>query len=409
MAAYLQSSLSVRLKRLTRLTGLFAGLLLSAQVGNAAPALEPGPAQPLKGIGGAEGGPGYQAVADPGFNLQPRDLIFSASPDPDLKALIKGAMGPDGEVRLEQAFLERPLRPSGVRWKAGRFYSDIGYPHREHPAQWGYTQGHVPYGFLKKPFHLRDTGLQLTWKAEASYHLRLGVEAFQGESGQLNRFDGKEVLAGAGLGRQAVGRYGEASDGPRLYTAFAEAAPPLGGPHRLQGSVFGILDSDRQELRYAGSPELQQGSYWMAGTSWVYSRNTPTAFGDGRLKLSAEYLHAEKDLEVAYHADEPGLVGEDRRRTEEAYSLQARYGFSPEVNADVRFDLVGLVSGLRTEGRDQTATHLALESTWSPTEHSTLRARLTRDAGERPGPRSSESRFMLRYSLDLGHFGGDFL
>ncbi|MFP4616271.1 MAG: hypothetical protein ACLFRB_10395 [Thiohalorhabdus sp.] len=365
--------------------------------------------QSLKGIGGEEGGPDYEAVADTGFNLLPQDLTFSVSPDPDLKALIKGDMGADGKVRLDQAFLERPLQPSGWRWKVGRFPSDIGYPHREHPAQWGYTQGHVPYGFLKKPFHLRDTGLQLTWKAEASYHLRLGVEAFQGESGPLNRFDGRKALTGAGLGREPLERYGEASDGPRLYTAFAEAAPPLGGPHQIQGSVFGILDSDRQELGNADSPELRRGGYWMAGTSWVYSRDTPTAFGDGRLKLSAEYLHAEKDLEVAYHADESGLVGKDRRRTEEVYSLQARYGLDPDWNADVRFDLVGLVSGLRTEGREQTATHLALESTWSPTEHSTLRARLTRDAGERPGPLDSENRVMLRYSLDLGHFGGDFL
>ncbi|MFA9460220.1 hypothetical protein [Thiohalorhabdus methylotrophus] len=375
------------------------------------------PAPPGRGIhaiGGEEGGPGLSAVGDPGFNLRPDDLHFSTSVEPYFNALVQGAMGGNGEVQLQEAYLESRTSPGGWQLKVGRFRSDLGYPHRKHPGQWGYSQGHVPYWFLKKPFYLRDTGIQLTWKPGTDYHARIGVEAFQGDEELLTRFDGASVLKGAGLGEELVDRHGEPKDGPRLFTAFAEVAPDIGAKQELQGSVYGVFSTDHQELNYDPSTELLKGDYWMAGTNWAYGLSNPTPFGKGKLKLTAEYLYSVKDLDVAYHGEDPAQVGTEEEGSQEGYYLQARYGFEPNLKADVRLEVVGLVSGKGQESMAGSETwssssHIAAQGTWSPTEHSSLRVRWSLSDIEQGSYENSSNRVFLQYNMDLGHHQGGFL
>ncbi|HKJ88257.1 MAG TPA: hypothetical protein VKA48_07095, partial [Gammaproteobacteria bacterium] len=311
-------------------------------------------------------------------------------------------------------YMETLPMASGLRIKLGRFGSELGYPHQNHPGQWGYSQGHVPYWFLKKPFYLQDTGVQLTWSPQTTYYARLGMEAFQGDDALLGRFDGASVLEGAGLGEHLVARYGEPREGPRLFTAFAEVAPNLGYPHQLQGSMFGVLSADHQELRYSPTPELLNGKYWLAGTDWVYAYRTRTSAGSGQLKVSAEYLYSEKDLDVAYQEGAPQEVGDQEATHEEGYYLQARYGFEPDWNADVRFDVVGLVSGkgqvtATGAGGWDTSTHIAAQGTWSPTPHSSLQARWSHTDNQWDSYGASTNRITLRFSMSLGHYLGNFL
>ncbi|NCA73215.1 MAG: porin, partial [Sphingobacteriia bacterium] len=145
-----------------------------------------------------------------GFNFSEAELSFSATVDPYFDAAAYLAVMDEGDVHLEEAWLQTRSLPHGLCVKAGKFLSDFGYANKQHPHAWDFVDQNLAYLNLLGDHGLQDTGVQLTWLPELPVYTLLGVEALQGDQ---ERF-------GATLSDEDQERLGldATEDGPRLWT-----------------------------------------------------------------------------------------------------------------------------------------------------------------------------------------------
>ncbi len=346
-----------------------------------------------------------------GFRLKPTEIVFSASVDPYFDAYAQLVVTPGGEADMEEAYLATRTLPAGLQVKAGRLLSGIGYHNEKHRHQWELIEQHLPYQHLLGAHGLMDTGVQLTLTPLTPIYTRFGVEVLQGKQEVVGRFDGEEVLAEAELGDALVERFGEPEAGPRLFTAFAKAAPSLGYSHELQAGLFGVLATDHQELHTEPAGHLLSGQYWVAGTDWVYAYDAPHQYGKGDFKLSAEYLYAVKDLEVAFHGGNPAAEGDDRTFREDGFYLQGRYGFAANWRAALRYDAVGVGMNEKAVGATGTAEswgashRISAALTWTPTHFSRIQAQWSRSDIATATGREETSQYFLRLIASMGRHG----
>ena len=172
---------------------------------------------------------------DRGFNLRETEIAFSATVDPYFDAAAYFAVSSDGDFEVEEAFLASRSLPAGLRVKAGKFLSDIGYLNNQHPHQWDFVDQNLPYLNLLGPHGLNDTGVQVTWLPDWPVYTLFGVELLQGDQEKIGALvddeDAEEVAADLGIGEGELGLSRE-DHGPRLYTAFAKVGPdPVSSTH----------------------------------------------------------------------------------------------------------------------------------------------------------------------------------
>ncbi|HSG65634.1 MAG TPA: porin, partial [Gammaproteobacteria bacterium] len=105
---------------------------------------------------------GHEAAISNGFNLRTAELAFSAAVDPYFDATVYLALEAGGEIEIEEAWFATRGLPSGLRLKAGKFLSDIGYLNNKHPHRWDFADQNLAYENLLGGHGLQDTGLQLT-------------------------------------------------------------------------------------------------------------------------------------------------------------------------------------------------------------------------------------------------------
>lgn len=324
------------------------------------------------------------AGAEPGFNFRSAEIAFSASVDSYFDATALLAIDADGSVDLEEAWLQTRSLPGGLKVKAGKFFSDIGYVNNQHPHSWDFTDQNLVYLSLLGDHGLRDTGVQVTWLPDWDHYTLFGVEVFQGEQEKLGTL--AEVSEELEAEIDAVGlsvddlALDEEKDGPRLYTAFVKYAPDLGYDHALQLGAWSSWADQHQEIH--GDPEdgdlhSLEGDASMWGLDAVYKYHGRGAYGQGDIKIQAEYMRQRKDLDVQYHQANPAAIGAERKFTEDGFYLQGLYGFAPRWQAGLRYDVVGLTNELKSGGStlqdwdDSDRWTAAL--TWTPTEYSMLR------------------------------------
>jgi len=365
-----------------------------------------------EGINHVHGGDAHaHGGEEPGFNLKPTELIFSASVDPHFDAFVQAVINDDGSVGLEEAYFTSRGLPAGLQVKGGKFLSGIGYHNAKHRHQWTFIEQNLPYQHLLGAHGLKDSGVQLTWTPATPFYTRFGVEALQGDQAVVGRFDGEEALDGTVLSDAQMDRFGAPKEGPRLFTAFAKVAPNLGYSHELQAGLFGVLASDQQEVHgeWGTDAHILTGRYWVAGTDWVYAYDAPHQYGKGDFKLSAEYLYAQKDLEVAYH-EGAVPVGDERTFREDGFYLQGRYGVIANWRVGARYDMVGLINektvGVTGTPEDYDASsRVSANLTWTPTHFTRIQAQWSRAAIATANGDETVNQYYLRYVLSMGQHG----
>ena len=367
-----------------------------------------------EGINPAHAGPDHGHAPGgevPGFNLKPTELFFSASVDPYFDAFVQAVLHDDGGVGLEEAYFTTRALPAGLRVKGGKLLSGIGYHNEKHRHQWQFIEQNLPYQYLLGAHGLMDTGVQLTWTPATPFYTRFGVEALQGDQPVVGRFDGEAALEDADheFTNAELDRFGEPRAGPRLFTAFIKAAPNLGYSHELRAGVFGVYASGHQELHTDTAAHLLTGEYWVAGTDWVYAYDAPHQYGRGDLKLSAEYLYAVKELEVAYH-EGPVPEGDERTFREDGFYVQGRYGFAANWRVGARYDMVGLTNekAVGATGVPETfdaSRRVSVALTWTPTHFTRLQAQWSRAGFATADGRETANQYYLRYILSMGQHG----
>ncbi len=357
--------------------------------------------------GGDEEGHGH-GVTSNGFNFREAEIAFSATVDPYFDAHTYLAVDGDGNLDLEEAYLQTRGLPYGLRLKGGKFLSKFGYINQQHPHQWDFVDHNLPYLNLLGDHGLQDTGVQLTWLPDLPIYTLLGVEALHGS---------QEVF-GATLGdaEQAELNLGDTRDGPRLWTAFAKVAPELGENHALQIGVSYAHTNQHQEVHshshvHEGEEEVHENGLAGNGDLWgvdiVYKYDADAAYGQGDIKFQTEYLRSIKDLSIRSSAHEE-LIGSPRKFTTDGLYAQATYGFAPKWTVGLRYDVLGLtnkVSGGESE-EFGSSDRWTLDLTWNLSEFSRLRAQYAySDTLVSGNERESFNAFYLQFLMSLGTHG----
>lgn len=349
--------------------------------------------------------------AEQGFNLRSAELALSATVDPwfDANAYIVFS---DDEVELEEAWLQTRMLPWGLRLRAGKFLSDIGYQNNQHPHAWDFVDQNLAYTNLIGDHGLQDTGVQLTWLPDWDAYTLFGVELLQGNQERLGAAvdeDTRDTLIGEfGLADEDVLGLAEREDGPRLVTAFFKYAPDLGYDHALQLGIWGAWFDQHQEAHEDPGLHTLAGDARLWGLDAVYKYASGGDHGQGDFKLQGEYLVANKDLSIAYHDSDPAVIGDGRDFTQDGLYLQGLYGIAPRWQAGLRYDVVGLTNEVVRPSGSATwedSDRWSAVVTWAPSEFSLLRLQYSR-ADIRIDGISEESDYLyLQFIMSLGTHG----
>lgn len=352
-------------------------------------------------------------VGNQGFNLGAAELVLSATVDPHFDALATMVLI-DGKAELEEAWFETRTLPHGLKLRAGRVKSNIGYLNNQHPHAWNFADQNLAYNALLGGEGLADTGVRLEWLPGLPLYTLVGVEALQGEQQAVGALVDPSELAGA-----ATGAISPADDGPRLLTAYIKVAPELGDNHALLLGLSGVQAKQQQELfgnAAAADQYALEGDATVYIFEAVYKYDASGEWGQGDLKLQAEYLSGQKELEVTavdgnavfLNGATPHL-GEQVNAHEDAWYIQAIYGFAPRWQLGVRLDQSGLNSdaeeaGVKTSFSESSRVSAAL--TWSLTEFSRLRVQYSQaDVTNASSTGQKYEQYFLTYSMSLGTHG----
>ncbi|MDF3031614.1 MAG: phosphate-selective porin [Moraxellaceae bacterium] len=355
--------------------------------------------------------------AENGFNLGESELVLSATVDPYFDAKFIAAFSGDGEAEVEEAWLQTRLLPAGLKVKAGRFLSEIGYQNSQHPHAWDFSDQNLAYAALLGDHGLGDTGLQLTWLAPAPFYLLLGAEALQG--GHQERFgtlieedDAETVVDTATF----TGTLPEHDNGPRLLAAFAKFGPDLGDTHALQ---FGLSWAkarqfqqliDEDETPQSADEYALDGDQQLWGLDLVYKFDAAGELGRGDLRLAAEYLRLEKDMTVTgADTNAPLAIGTAVSGEQDGWYMQAVYGIAPRWQLGLRFDASGDTNALDEGGAVtdfDSSSRSSVALTFQPSEFSRLRLQAAQgEIVDEAGTATELDQVWLTYTLSLGAHG----
>lgn len=347
-----------------------------------------------------------------GFNLRETELSLSSTVSPYFDAAMYLTVSSDGGVELEEAWFDTRQLPAGLKLRGGKFLSNIGYLNSRHPHTWDFVDQNLPYRTLLGEHGLMDTGVRLDWLPRTgNLYTQLGMELLQGREQIIAT--GAESLpddvADTGFGAMPSGKAG-----PRLMTAYAKFSPDLGDNHALRLGLWAAKSNQLQEVHDhrdedpAAAVHGLEGDGGAWGLEAVYKFDSPLANGSGDLAIAAEYLRERKDLEVAYHQADAGVLGAPRRFTQDGFYVQAVYGLAPDWQVGLRYDVTGLTNEV---DRGASTTEMEKSDRWTLavtrnlTEFSRLRLQASSADLSVEGEREKVRQIYLQYQHSLGSHG----
>lgn len=341
------------------------------------------------------------------FSLGESELALAANVDHLFRGTALFSVDPDGGISAEEAYMETLALPSGLKLKAGRYLSGIGYLNAQHPHAWDFVDAPLAY----KAFYgsrLDNDGVQLRWLAPTPIYVEFGAEMARGAG-----FPGNERNRnGNGLG-----------------TLFVHVGDDVGISHSWQAglSYVGTRPNGRQfeDIDAAGNVNAA-GSF--AGTSrtvgadlvWKWAPNGDPTYRN--FKFQAEYMQRRESGSLAYDdtasAAIPagaGLVGsasDSYRRRQSGWYAQGVWQFMRSWRVGYRHD--ALDSGSANLGPALALADAAglqrhnprrdsLMVDWSPSEFSRVRLQFARDDSRGPG--LEDNQFFVQYIMSLGAHG----
>lgn len=353
--------------------------------------------------------PGLQ---DQGFNLGETELVLSATVDPNFDAAANIVLDGEGRAEVEEAWFETRQLPYGLKIRAGKMKSNIGYLNSQHPHTWDFADQNLAYNALLGGEGIADAGLRVEWLPELPLYTLIGAEALQG----------KQELVGvsqAELDPASALMPPEEKKGPRLFTAYVKVSPEIGDNHTLQLGLWGLRAQQQQEARFDASTTdeyVLDGDENLYGFEAVYKYDGGGEAGADNLKLQAELLHGQKNLAVAalngapvYSNSNAVVPGDKVDSSESAWYLQAVYGIAPRWQAGLRVDQSGLGSKRKEAGVStdfDASSRISAALTWNLTEFSRLRAQYSRaDVSDAAAREQKYDQYFLTYSMSLGTHG----
>ena len=332
-----------------------------------------------------------------GFSLGESELAFSANVDHLFRGNARFSLAEDdgaGVVEVEEVNVETLALPTGLKLKAGRFLSGIGYLNQQHPHEWDFSDAPLAYKAFFG-YRLQNDGVQLRWVAPTPLFFELGAEAANG-----GKFPGAERKA----------------NGAGLWTAFAHLGGDIGDSSAWRVGLSHVRVQPRERgfeegADAAGNPLLHtfsgRSQTWIADFVYKWAPNGNAT--ERYLKVQGEYLWRRETGELAYDVGGAGVASDARFRQSGSY-LQAVYQFMPHWRVGVRGDwLRSGTADLGTLGSADLPILGAYNPSrqtamvdWSPSEFSRLRLQLARDKS-RNG--EADNQLWLQYVMSLGAHG----
>jgi hypothetical protein len=345
-----------------------------------------------------EGGHAHGGPIERGFSLREAEVAFSGAVDPyfDLWTILAVT---DGEIAIEEGYVQTRRFLPGLQLKAGKFFSGFGYVNRQHPHQWDFVDRALPYQALLDG-SLAETGLQLTWLPNLPFYAQLGVEALQGENHGFS----------AQLGGEASDFFDE-KPGPRLFTGFVKVSPNAGYGHAVQFGASYAYSRRHQETGSGPEPEtttVLQGHGEVLGLDLVWKYDSSASYGRSDFSLQAEYLRRVRDLELIAEGGTPRQPGIPAVSTQDGLYAQAVYGVATRWTVALRWDSLGLTNRTRTGGRTRTlpaSTRYSANVTFNPTEFSRLRVQFDHGNFHVDGATQAYNQFFVQFQMSLGAHG----
>ncbi len=341
---------------------------------------------------GDEIGPGGR-----GFSLGESELGLSANIDPWFYGALTLSVAPDDKISAEEAFVQTTALPDGLKIKAGRFFSGLGYLNEQHAHTWDFVDAPLAYqAFLGGQY--KQEGLQAKWLLPTDQFIELGAELGNGHG-----FPGND------RNRNAAGSM----------ALFAHTGGDVGDSHswRAGASWMRTQASDRtwddtnSTDQNVTNAFTGQSRIWALDGVWKWAphgNGTRTNF-----KLQGEYFRRTETGQLTYAYADPDQLGliantDAYRSAQSGWYLQGIYQFMPAWRVGLRHDRLdsgnvdytGNAANFIATGYKPRRNSVMLD--WSPSEFSRVRLQLNDDRS-REGV--SDRQLFLQYQMSLGAHG----
>jgi len=327
-------------------------------------------------------------LADAGLSLDETELAISANVDDKYYGSVSLALAQvdDGtDVSLEEAFIETLALPNGLKLRAGKFLSDIGYLNPIHSHAWDFADAPLGYTAMLDT-SLADTGVQLKWVAPTILFVEVGGELLRGES---------YPAAGA------------RNSGSGAATLFAHVGGDVGTSNSWRAGLSRLVAdaSDRRsvftdgQLGFTGDSNL-----WIADFVWKWAHNGNPR--DRSFVVQAEYLDRDESGDVAVDLLSGANDAGHYDGAQAGFYVQGVYQYRPRWRVGLRYDHLSadnateltLPTPLLATGSSQ---RISVMTDFSNSEFSRLRLQFNRDES---GP-TADKQFFLQYLMSLGAHG----
>lgn len=337
-------------------------------------------------LSGSQIGPGVQ-----GFSLGESELSVAANIDPWFFGALNLALAADNTASVEEAYVDTSALPAGLRLRAGRFLSAIGYQNSKHAHTWDFVDAPLVYqAFVDGA--LKQDGLQLS--------ALLPTEQF--------------IEIGGGIG--ASGPFPSGGDNrrqPGTATLFAHGGGDVGVSHSWRAGLSMLWA--RAEGR--ASQDIDNAGN---AVSNVFTGNSRLGIIDGvwkwapngnpqrtNLTLQGEYFRRFESGTLVYDSAGQSLNG-SYRSTQGGWYAQAVVQFMPAWRVGARYDRLDL-GNVDAAGNnanlyvpDYAPTRATLMFDWSPSEFSRVRLQF---ANDRARYGLSDNQVLIQYQVSLGSHG----
>jgi hypothetical protein len=323
-----------------------------------------------------------------GLSLDETELALSANIDDKFYGSVTASLtqtSDETSVGLEEGYLETLTLPHGLKVKAGRFLSDVGYLNPIHSHAWDFADAPLAYSALLDGAYA-DTGVQLRWVAPTDLYFEAG--------GELLRGDGFPAADGA------------ASGGTGAATLFVHVGGDVGATSSWRAGVSHIAaDANARESAIAGGLATFDGTsdVTIADFVWKWARNGNPQ--DRYYVVQGEYLRRAERGAVALDPAVAGSGGPyDGRQS--GFYVQGVYQFRPRWRTGLRFDRLdasnapapGLPSPLDASHAPRRVSAMV---DFSNSEFSRLRLQVNRDDSRA----ATDDQIVFQYLMSLGAHG----
>ena len=331
-----------------------------------------------------------------GLSVDETELAVSANVDDKyygfMSLSIETSDAGDTSVGLEEAYFETTALPKGLKVKAGKFLSDIGYLNPIHAHAWDFFDAPLAYTAMLNGA-LGDTGVQVSWVVPTDLFLQIG--------GEWRRGDEFPAANGAD------------SHGTGAATFFFHVGGDVGTTSSWRAGVS-YLEADANDrvspiptgsVAFTGKSDLA-----IADFVWKWAKNGNPR--DRNYIVQAEYLHRKENGDVVLTTSAPTMNGL-YSGTHSGFYVQGVYQFWPRWRAGLRYDsldanndvsLTGVTVPVAPEpfGPAHRPSRVTVMVDFSNSEFSRMRLQLARDESR---PDAADDQIVFQYLMSLGAHG----